>query len=182
MCYYRLYVFLHCGHSTFSEMPVGFCKAAKEVSVRFSSPGRQRESTISTASEISRADSIEPGEQRRSRAVSVTKAVRPCAEGHMHPLQTRRLERLCAICQHERDERLHALESLNSRIHFEPWRWQFKYQGGSTSIKQQETSTGIVSSAESNSAWDMTTTLNSLVAGSSGWMKDWKRQVPSGDN
>lgn len=178
MCYYRLHIFIHCGHSTFSEMPVGFCKAAKDVSVRLSgSPSRQqRESTISTTSTVmSRADSMNPEEKRKSRSVTATRAIRPCAQGQIHPLQTRRLERLCAVCQQERDKRLEALESLNSAIHFEPWRWQFKYQGGSTSMqptKAEETASG----AEDRAMWGVTTTLNSLMAGSSGWMKDWKRQ------
>ena len=182
MCYYRLYVFLHCGHSTFSEMPVGFCKAAKEVSLRFSSPGRQRESTISTASDVSRADSMEPEERRKSRAMSATKAIRPCAQGQMHPLQTRRLERLCAVCQHDRDQRLQVLESLNSEIRFESWRWQFKYQGGSTSVSQRDASKEAVFQPENGSVWDVGTTFNSLMTGGSSWIKDWKRQEPSVGN
>jgi hypothetical protein len=36
MCYHRLSIFMHCGHSTFSDTPVGFCKAARDVSVRLS--------------------------------------------------------------------------------------------------------------------------------------------------
>ncbi|KAF2627789.1 hypothetical protein BU25DRAFT_340888 [Macroventuria anomochaeta] len=101
-----------------------------------------------------------------------------CTESQIHPLQTRRLERLCAICQHERNKRLKALESLNSEIHFEPWRWQFKYQGGSTSTQQKGPPKVAEFNAENRSIWDVTTTLNGLVTGSSGWMKDWKRQEP----
>lgn len=180
MCYYRLYVFLHCGHSTFSEMPVGFCKAAKDVLIRLSSPGGQRASTISTTSNVSsRADSMEPEERRKSRTISAAKAIRPCTEGQIHPLQTRRLERLCAVCQQDRDERLKVLESLNSEIHFEPWRWQFKYQGGTTSMQQRAAPEEAVLRAETGTVWDATATLNSLMAGSSGWLKDWKHQEPN---
>lgn len=177
MCYYKLHIFLDCGHSTFSEMPVGFCKAAKDVSVRFSGSRQQRTSTLSTTSSIySRTDSMEAEEQRDSKHAWTTKAIRPCTEGQIHPLQTRRLERLCAVCQYERDKRLEALKSRNGEIHFEPWRWQFKYQGGSTSTQQKDPSKAAVSNAESGITWDVTTTLNSLMTGSSSWMKDWKRQ------
>lgn len=170
---------MHCGHSTFSEMPVGFCKAAKDASVRLSgSPSRQqRESTISTTSTVvSRADSMNPEERRKPRSGEATRAIRPCAQGQIHPLQIRRLERLCAICQHERDKRLEALNSLNSAIEFEPWRWQFKYQGGSSSMQHTKAEEGASERDESASMWRVSTTLNNLMTGSSGWMKDWKRQ------
>ncbi|KAF1932026.1 uncharacterized protein M421DRAFT_416756 [Didymella exigua CBS 183.55] len=122
-------------------MPVGFCKAANDVAVDLpGSPSRQqRESTISTTSTVvSRADSMDPEERRKARSVEVATTIRPCVHGQIHPLQTRRLERLCAVCQQERDERLKVLDSLKSAIQFEPRRWQFKYQGGSTSMQQRE--------------------------------------------
>lgn len=179
MCYYRLYIFLQCGHSTFSEMPAGFCKAAKDVTVRFSGSRQRSTSTTSSSSSVySRTDSMEPDERRELRHVSTTKAIRPCAEGQIHPLQTRRLERLCAVCQHERDKRLEALELLNSEIHFEPWRWQFKYQGGGSSA-QQDKPTKPIDSDVGIVTWDMTTTLSSIVSSSSSRIRDWKRQGPT---
>lgn len=171
MCYYRLHVFLSCGHSTFSDKPVGFCKAATDVSIRSSFSRQRRTSTLSASSSIySRTDSIEVEDQRDSEPISRASAMRPCTEGQIHPLHTRRLERLCAVCQYERDERLKVLESLSSEIHFEPWRWQFKYQGGTTSIRQKRPPMEATSDAENRNTW------NSLMTGSSGWMKDWKRQ------
>lgn len=164
MCYYKLYVFLHCGHSTFSDMPVGFCKAAKDVSARFSG-----------SSVISRADSMDVEERTLSETVSKNKEMRPCNNGRIHPLQTIRLDRLCAACQYERDARLKALESLNSEIHFEPSRWQFKYQGG-TSMRQTGPTKEAVSRPESGITWDVATTLNNLLPGGQGWMRDWRRQ------
>lgn len=181
MCYYKLSIFMHCGHSTFSKMPVGFCKAARDVSVRLSGspPRQQRESTLSTASTVvSRADSMNPEERRKSRSVEATRAMRPCAQGQIHPLQTRRLERLCAVCQQERDERMEALDALSSAIEFEPRKWQFKYQGGSSS-SQPTKAEGASAPEENVSLWRVSSTLNDLVAGSSGWMKDWKRQEPN---
>jgi hypothetical protein len=162
---------MHCGHSTFSDMPVGFCKAAKDVSVRLSeSPSRQqRESTTSTASTVvSRADSMNPEERRNSRSVEATRAIRPCAQGQIHPLQTRRLERLCAVCQQERDRRLEVLDSINSAIEFEPWRWQFKYQGRSRSMQRTKAEEGASGPEEGVSIWRVSTTLSNLMGGSSG--------------
>lgn len=179
MCYYGLCIFMHCGHSTFSETPVGFCKAAKDVSARLSgSPSRQqRVSTISTTSTvISRADSMNPEERRKSRTVEATSAIQPCAQSQIHPLQTKRLDRLCAFCQQERDQRLEALDSLTSSIHFEPSKWQSKYQGGRGSTMQHRKAEDIAHGVESGNLWGVTTTLNNLVSGGSGWMKDWKRQ------
>ena len=173
MCYYRLYIFLHCGHSTFSEMPVGFCKAAKDLTVRFSGPRQRSTSTASNTSSVySRTDSMDAEERKRPQSVSTTRAIRPCNEGRVHPLQTRRLERLCSTCQHERDKRLGALEVLTNGIHFEPWHGQSKYQSGRTYTQQKEARSNM----ESTTAWDVTTTINSIVSGSSTWIKDWKRQ------
>jgi hypothetical protein len=173
MCYYRLYIFLHCGHSTFSEMPVGFCKAAKDVTVRFSGSRQRSTSTASNTSSVySRTDSMDAEERKRPQSVSTTRAIRPCIIGRIHPLQTRKLERLCSTCQHERDKRLEALELLNNGVHFEPWQGQSKYQSGRTYTQQKEARSNM----ESTTAWDVTATINSLVSGSSSWIKDWKRQ------
>lgn len=169
---------MHCGHSTFSEMPVGFCKAAKDASARLSeSPSRQqRASIISTSSTvISKTDSMNPEERRKSRSAEAARAIRPCAQGQIHPLQTRRFERLCAFCQQEREKRLEALDSLSNSVHFEPSRWRFRYQGGSTAL-QPAKAADVAHGAESANRWSVTTTLNNLMAGGSGWMKDWKRQ------
>jgi hypothetical protein len=179
MCYHRLSIFMHCGHSTFSDTPVGFCKAARDVSVRLSgSPSRQqRESTISTTSTmISRADSMNSEERRKPRSVKATRAIRPCAQSHIHPLQTRRLERLCVVCQQERFKRLEALDALSNAIEFEPSRWQFKYQGGSSSMQPTKAEEGASGPEESASIWRVSSTLNNLMASGSGWAKDWKRQ------
>lgn len=177
MCYYKLYIFLHCGHSMFSNKPVGFCKAAEDASVRWPGSEQQRSSRLSTtSSEYSRADSMEAEEEKHSRNVSKAKEMRPCSDGQIHPLQTRRFETLCEICQHDRDERLEALGSLNSKIHFEPWRWQFKYQGGSSPAQHDGLLKGTESKARDGTTWDVTTTLNNLITGSPGWMRDWKRQ------
>lgn len=176
MCYYKLHVFLHCGHSTFSDLPVGFCKAAKDVTVRFSGSRHRITSTASSSSSVcSRTDSMVPGESKDCRASLTSRALRPCAQGQIHPLQSRRFERLCAACQRERDQRLEALELLNREIHFEPWRWQFKYQGGcSTQRREPPKIASIGAVVETTSG--VVTSSNILVSGSSGWVKDWKRQ------
>lgn len=170
---------MHCGHSTFSDVPVGFCKAARDVSVRLSGspPRQQRDSTMSITSTVaSRADSMNPEERRKSRSVEATRAIRPCAQGQIHPLQTRRLERLCALCQQARDRRLEALDALSGVIEFEPRKRQTKYQCGSSLMKPTKAKVGNSDQEENASVWRISSTLNSLMAGSPGWVKDWKRQ------
>lgn len=176
MCYYKLHVFLHCGHSTFSDLPVGFCKAAKDVTVRFSGSRQRSQSTTSNSSSVySRTDSMWPEEPKERRPSSTSRALRPCNQGQIHPLQSRRLERLCAVCQLERDKRLEALESLRNEICFEPWRWQFKYQGACPTQRKEPPNSPYVEAAVATAS-GVATTMNSLVTGGSGWIKDWKRQ------
>jgi len=176
MCYYRLYIFLHCGHSTSSNTPVGFCKDAKDNRAERLDSIDQRTSTTSTTSSMySKADSMDAEEKETGRSLAAEGQMLPCTEDRIHPLQTRRLERLCAICQHDRDSRLEALGSLNDEIRFEPWRWQFKYHGGSTSVHQDvlskeatPTSNAVTTGTERGVA----TTVNSFFTSSSGWVKD----------
>lgn len=180
MCYYQLYIFLHCGHSTSSQTPVGFCKDAEEDRTLHLDLQAQRLSTMSTASSVySMADSLDAEKKDIGQRAVAKGRMRPCTEGRVHPLQTRRLERLCASCQHKRERRLEVLQELSDRISFEPWQWQFKYQGGSTSLQQDvlskeaaQTCNTVTTATE----WDVATTVSSFITSSSGWMKDRKRQ------
>ncbi|KAH7399380.1 hypothetical protein BKA66DRAFT_451676 [Pyrenochaeta sp. MPI-SDFR-AT-0127] len=161
MCYYRLFIFLGCGHSTFSSTPVRYCANAKikgtagqqQRAPRFTSRSpchsatsssesnvysRPEFSNTATLSNISSpchtTDSmVEPPNEINTRGETVTRGDdQACSIGHVHPLHTIRLEHLCAICDWEREERLRALESSTSEIRFEPWRWQCKYRGSNT--------------------------------------------------
>jgi len=164
----------HCGHSTISDIPVGYCKAAKTASVQYPNSEQQRTSMLSISCRVySRADSMEAEEPQDPRGVSIAQQMQPCNESQIHPLQTRRFERLCTGCQHERDDRLDALDSQKSEIRFEPWKWQFRYQGGSAPANEANSYT------INGTTWAVTTTLSNLIIGSPGWMRDWKRQDAS---
>jgi hypothetical protein len=52
-----------------------------------------------------------------------------CEKGCVHPLHTIRLDRMCAVCEQEREERLRLLYSSMTKIRVDPSRWCCKYQG-----------------------------------------------------
>lgn len=158
MCYYRLFIFLGCGHSTFSSMPVRYCTSAQSKATTgpkrkspgltgrssghsasssnesnvYSLPEHANTSTSSSVSDASQTRGNLAGsrhELKSDEEVVTEEDEQPCAEGPVHPFHTVKLERLCAVCDNEREERLRALDSSISEIRFEPWRWQCKYQG-----------------------------------------------------
>lgn len=47
----------------------------------------------------------------------------------MHPIHRVRLERLCAVCEGEREGRLVALEEESGEVRFEPERCKWRFQG-----------------------------------------------------
>ncbi|KAH7087151.1 hypothetical protein FB567DRAFT_527064 [Paraphoma chrysanthemicola] len=139
MCYYRLYIFLGCGHSTTSSSPVRYCATATklhkdetqaaDVEVKTTSTGLvldlnagskpdwrsvARDSAASTASQ--RDDEDAPPTTISSGRITRE----PCKEGHLHPIHTVKLERVCADCADERDERLRKLEDLTNEVRFDP--------------------------------------------------------------
>ncbi|KAH9873721.1 hypothetical protein IAQ61_004347 [Plenodomus lingam] len=153
MCYYRLFIFLGCGHSTFSARPLRFCPNAQSNIVANT---KRRKRSLDAASRSSSATTkideagetiIPSGDQVRLETQGTTKTshkikkplprssspaiddFKPCADGRAHPFNRIRLERLCAICEYDRDQRLQALESSTDEIRFEPARWRWKYQG-----------------------------------------------------
>ncbi|KAI8940166.1 hypothetical protein NX059_012550 [Plenodomus lindquistii] len=152
MCYYRLFIFSGCGHSNFSATPVRYCANA----ISYTGSGtkrRKRSSDTGSTSPTGTATIDKTGETtpsqapRHSRGTTATKnahrirksssrstspatgSVQPCAEGRAHPFNRVKLERLCAVCEYERDERLHALETSTDEVKFDPARWRWKYQG-----------------------------------------------------
>lgn len=124
-------------------------------------------------------DSMEAEEPQEPRGISIAQLMRPCDEGQIDPLQTRRFERLCAGCQHARDDRLDALDSQKSDIRVKPWKWQLKYQGGSTPAQHKASAKGPNSYTIDGGTWAVTTTLSNLINESPSWMRDWKRQDAS---
>ncbi|KAH7379362.1 hypothetical protein DE146DRAFT_313146 [Phaeosphaeria sp. MPI-PUGE-AT-0046c] len=168
MCYYRLYIFLGCGHSTSSTMPVSFCATATNAAnLRTQEepspiPAKQdadhnifesdldleavSESDITEASrnslgaaqvaENSTVDKPECPASKSNKPWRKSK-IQPCDEGRVHPLHTVRLERVCACCAFERDERLRALDSTTTEIRIKPKRWQVKQRGKVLTSPQQ---------------------------------------------
>lgn len=206
MCYYRLYIFVGCGHSTFSETPVRCCANARTKAEKTSRSiliqpedlatggegfqGSGRKGRDSQVTLVPDDDSIERTNKTTTcedssqnlysniqtthnktlhtylvRTVDVlftpkadgrtawphtaspvmtstaktspsiapaleTNRIQPtCEEGRVHPMHTVRLERMCPLCEHEREERLRLLYSSMREIRFDPARWHVKYQG-----------------------------------------------------
>jgi hypothetical protein len=208
MCYYRLYIFAGCGHSTFSETPISYCQNARtktkknsistmkqhkdvtpaagdEGPIESDSKSRDSQMTLVPDDELierterrsicrdspqSSRSIIEIGEDKTqhpspapttdvfqspntddgtapshtSMPTIIPKAKtsspnRPgldthtielaCEEGRVHPLHTIRLDRMCAVCEQEREERLRLLYSSMTKIRVDPSRWYCKYQG-----------------------------------------------------
>jgi hypothetical protein len=159
MCYFRLYIFLGCGHSKSSTMPVSFCatatdaaKTTTENQEELSPAGQVAEvDTIDSKIDddaISQADTIEgvhdslpaaqlaehdaskpEGPRRKIAKPSRNPRLKPCDEGRVHPLHTVKLDRVCVDCAFERDERLRVLDSSTTEIRIEPKRWQEKRPG-----------------------------------------------------
>jgi hypothetical protein len=157
MCHYRFYIFMGCGHSTFSSTPVSYCADAIDLGKHHAqeAPAPTKftaepeiavnelaldpsQSTVAQPTQDSHpttplGENIinttkEPSTKPKSKKIEM----QPCRDGRVHPLHTVRLERMiCEGCASARDERLHALESNTSEIRIEPSRWQWKYHGQS---------------------------------------------------
>jgi hypothetical protein len=143
MCNYRLYIFLGCGHSTSSATPVSYCANATGVAkytIEDDASSTQPTAELATtntgvALDLDAGSPPEPNitDQNQSSAPEplpalAPKYTQPCGEGLIHPLHTRRLERMCTGCTGARDERLRALESIAGEIRIDPQRWQEKYR------------------------------------------------------
>jgi hypothetical protein len=166
MCYYRLYIFLGCGHSNFAATPVSYCHDARPVKRTNSIKRRSRDDksakspTTSTrksdleavsrptkaprVSLLNASPSLKHDKHTRVRSVRKPKEkLVPCDERRAHPLHTIRLERMCSGCEAERDERLQELEENISWIHFEPQKWRAKYRAGEDGVKEDAEAGGM---------------------------------------
>jgi hypothetical protein len=153
MCYYRLYIFNGCGHSTVSETPVRYCKDARtktSSSQNTAGPSVNAEGSASnmrsrSSSKAARSTTTKPRESAltttasdqqasttpitRSQAQAASGVLQPCGEGRVHPFHCIRLDRVCPVCVEEREERLRNLEREIKEIRFDPAKWHWKYQG-----------------------------------------------------
>jgi hypothetical protein len=198
MCYYRLYIFLGCGHSTFASTPVRYCANATTLAknmareeVSLTQPNTQ----LNTTSTIDVAQKLDTGSRKTIGESSTTtrltrrendntkgprkstkdKEMQPCEQGEVHPLHTVRLEPMCADCALERDARLRALEFISTEIKINPGRWQWKYHGSS---QQQppprhnvEGPTEVVEDATPREKVD-----SGVWTVGTKWLRDWKDQ------
>jgi hypothetical protein len=131
MCYYRLYILLGCGHSTFSSTPVRYCANATSLEEEFtetkttSEPTKNLKTTSTGVVSDLEAGSRPPRNSPLLPTNDTTSTVKrtvapasrkpnlqPCEEGRVHPLHTRKVDRQCAECVHAREARLKALESM----------------------------------------------------------------------
>lgn len=106
----------------------------------------------------------------KAKPKAIHEELEPCSEKWGHPLHRIRLERLCAICQHSKDERLRALESSTNEVHIEPSRWSWKYKGGNAS-RLPKTQLQLLGGNQSKGTPSIT---NSAWGIGTGWLKDWK--------
>jgi hypothetical protein len=158
MCNYRVYIFLGCGHSTFSSTPVSYCTnaispagsktqedmwpALHTSGVNITSAGLAIDlkagsqlgvvKTLRNSILSNQEASNNTREQRRpdNSASERNKEIQPCGEGRVHPLHTRRLECMCSSCAQERDERLRSFELILGETKIDPQRWQWNYREG----------------------------------------------------
>jgi hypothetical protein len=156
MCYYRLYIFLGCGHSTNSSKPVSTCtntstRTKREIkaptiasrhdsgvffadSEPYSATEADEECTSGPSTPAQPQLSADtsnllqcPEDQEPSKEQEKEEGgKRRCRERHYHPRQTFKLERLCLQCTLNRQKLLEAVNTGN-KVEFQDWRWRVKY-------------------------------------------------------
>ncbi|KAF2707798.1 hypothetical protein K504DRAFT_458285 [Pleomassaria siparia CBS 279.74] len=140
MCYYRLYIFLGCGHATTSAKPIGACASvhvhseqgtrSNEPPLEDSGPGITIESTLSaTDVECAPGPSATKSHMAKPRINSAAPSVSddtPCPTKLLHPFQSLKLYRMCDNCTTYREQRLDAV-STGDEVKYQPWRWRVKY-------------------------------------------------------
>lgn len=211
MCYYRLYIFLGCGHSTFSSTPVRYCVDARteRISVEEEPPESprnenappitqsdqthnpevpkahvpERDSTDTLASINTQPTSVASDDTGATSILSIAPPTIkerkiPCREGRAHPFHIVKIERICAVCEYDmeqrlrdRDQRLRALDESINEIKFEDWRWKLKYQGGPpTPLLQKGDRTGTDGTVGTGEAMKSVWRVSAAVGN---WVKEW---------
>lgn len=206
MCYYRLYIFLGCGHSTFSSIPVRYCSNARTErnavgETQRISPGNEptpvefdeltksdpsknqvpeRDSIDTLTSSNTQSTSIASEDTGATSIVSIrsptTKLERiPCREGRAHPFHNVKIERICAVCEYEREQRLRALDASINEIKIEDWRWKLRHQGGPLMPLLQRNDR--VETAETVKAGEERSSVRRMSAAVGNWVKEWQREA-----
>lgn len=142
MCYYRFYIFLGCGHTTFSSTPVRYCANATSLddaqgpslpeptvtnkNMKTTTTGVVLDLEAGSQPQVTQAIATRdsqslPSTEGRTIALASrisTPRLEPCVEGRAHPLHTRKVDSSCADCVQARDERLRKLESMPVEVKF----------------------------------------------------------------
>lgn len=150
MCYYRLYIFLDCGHSTLSLTPIRSCAAVrtKRLPRKWTRYGKEKRQKLESAKQpttLPIADSI-PGADVECElsthpnldiATSIDEPLSPvdhvmkcppdCEEALTHPSQSFKIHASCTVCIHAREALLTDLKARIPQVRFENWRWKVKY-------------------------------------------------------
>lgn len=123
---------------------------ATHVSQAFNTEGRTASSRTPLPSTAQGAKtSLTYLPNQKTNAVELT-----CEEGRVHPLHTIRLERICTLCEHERQERLRLLYSSMGEIRIDPSRWRCKYPGDAKKKGDGNQRTGVGWSVAMGEWWD----------------------------
>jgi hypothetical protein len=128
MCFYRRYIFLGCGHCTFSSRPISHCAPSKAKGKAEENPSNHTElSPSSSAAPL--ADSLRAEECEASKPPRTTTKNAPekCLGPQIHPSQTYRIHSLCLECARQREALLAQAE--DNTVRFEPWKWKVRYTG-----------------------------------------------------
>jgi hypothetical protein len=204
MCYYRLYIFLGCGHSSPSSMPVKHCGTA----TNFAKNNRAEEALPAVPSEGYDAATVEsivdhdvasPTDSTTSSRKSIPTAhlsqirlsrgnmtpgsektmLQPCEEGRIHPLHTVRLQSICTVCASERDERLQALESVSVETRIQPKGHKGHYRGKSQGPSLRRESAASVDEHAAGGGWNVLghrKVDSGVWTVGARWLRDWKGQ------
>jgi hypothetical protein len=177
MCYYRFYIYLTCGHSSFSSTPVRYCPKAtnksttgKDAQVAPAKPTSPRVTVESRPQSPQDFLLYTPPGQKEDTSTRPSKRLRspaptdlePCREGLIHPLHTVKIDTLCPGCVVERDERLQALAVFSTEIKFDPERWRKNYRASAEGrdAKRQNVVDGVEEGG--------------LMETGAKWIRDWR--------
>jgi hypothetical protein len=199
MCYYRLYIFMGCGHSTSSSMPVKHCASAtnSDIPEVSSSTGPPEGCSVATVESIEDHDMASPtslttGSRKSLFAMHLSQAspsreriipksnkttLQPCEEGRIHPLHTVRLDRICADCVFERDRRLQNLDWASTEMRIQPKGRQGHYRGKSQRLPPKSERVAGADEHTAEVGWNLLghrKVDSGVWTVGARWLRDWK--------
>ncbi|EOA89021.1 uncharacterized protein SETTUDRAFT_38329 [Exserohilum turcica Et28A] len=130
MCYYRLYIFMGCGHSALSKTPVRYCKDASSHAYSHDT-GYNTDGTLARESHDNFPST--PRVKKHMDTVGLDKEHRL-----HHPFHTIRLEHLCVGCARDREDRLRVLSLGMTTVRFDVEKRLYRYQGASKVASERQ--------------------------------------------